>query len=325
VASLLGLEVANASLYDGSSATAEAVLMAKRQMPKAERVLIAASLPPQYRQVVRTYLEGLAGLECEEIPFCADGRVDRAALERMLATAPAGVVIGYPNFFGVVEDLAAIAQTSRAAGAIPISVTAEALALGILRPPGALGIDVAVAEGQSFGLSLSFGGPYLGLFATRERFVRNMPGRLVGETLDEEGRRGYVLTLATREQHIRRERATSNICMNQGPALAATGSALAGRRGLREVADHNACKARYALARLRDRAGAEPLFSAPFFNEFAVQPQARRRHELALERGVLAGVPLGDSFPEFEDALLLCATEVHSAADVDRLAEALTA
>jgi len=328
VASLLGLEVANASLYDGSSATAEAVLMAKRLMPKAERVLIAASLPPQYRQVVRTYLEGLAGLECEEIPFGADGRVDRAALERMLAMAPAGVVIGYPNFFGVVEDLAAIAQTSRAAGAIPISVTAEALALGILRPPGALGIDVAVAEGQSFGLSLSFGGPYLGLFATRERFVRSMPGRLVGETLDEEGRRGYVLTLATREQHIRRERATSNICTNQGLcALAATVYlALAGRQGLREVADHNARKARYALARLRERAGAELLFSAPFFNEFAVRlPQARRRHERALKRGVLAGVPLGDSFAEFEDALLLCATEVHSAADVDRLAEALTA
>jgi glycine dehydrogenase subunit 1 len=328
VASLFGLEVANASLYDGSTATAEAVLMAKRLKPKAERVLIAASLPPQYRQVVRTYLEGLAGLECEEIPFGADGRVDRAELERMLAPAPAGVVVGYPNFFGIVEDLGAIAEMAHAVGAVPISVTAEALALGILHAPGSLGVDVAAAEGQSFGMPLSFGGPYLGLFATRERFVRSMPGRLVGETVDEQGRRGYVLTLATREQHIRRERATSNICTNQGLcALAATVYlALAGRRGLRELADHNARKARYALSRLRERAGAEPLFSAPFFNEFAVRlPQARRRHERALERGVLAGVTLGDSFPELEDALLVCATEVHSAADLDRLAEALEA
>ncbi len=328
VASLLGLEVANASLYDGSTATAEAVLMAKRLKPKAERVLIAASLAPQYRRVVRTDLEGLSGLECEEIPFGADGRVDRLALERMLAPAPAGVVVGYPNFFGIVEDLGAIAETAHAVGAVPISVTAEALALGILRSPGALGVDVAAAEGQSFGMPLSFGGPYLGLFATRERFVRSLPGRLVGETVDEHGRRGYVLTLATREQHIRRERATSNICTNQGLcALAATVSlALAGRRGLRELADHNARKARYALSRLRERAGAEPLFSAPFFNEFAVRlPQARRRHERALERGVLAGVTLGDSFPELEDALLVCATEVHSAADLDRLAEALAA
>src|SRR5262245_34791985 len=328
VASLCGLEVANASMYDGSTATAEAVLMARRLAPRAARVLVAASLPPQYREVVRSYLEGLGDLECEEIPFGADGRIDLAALERRLTPAPAGVVVGYPNFFGVIEDLQAIAAATAAAGSLLLTVTAEAMALGLLRPPGALGADIAVGEGQSFGIPLSFGGPYLGLFATRERFVRSMPGRLVGETVDEQGRRGYVLTLATREQHIRRERATSNICTNQGLcALAATVYlALAGRRGLRELADHNARKARYALSRLRERAGAELLFSAPFFNEFAVKmPHARRRHERALERGVLAGVPLGDSFSELEDALLLCATEVHSAADVDRLAEALAA
>jgi len=328
IASLFGLEVANASMYDGSTATAEAVLMAKRIVPKAGRVLLAASLHPQYQAVVRTYLEGLSGLECEEVPFGSDGRIDLAELERRLSPAPAGVVVGYPNFFGVIEDLRAVAARTAAAGALLVTVTQETLALGLLRAPGALGADISVGEGQSLGIPLSYGGPYLGLFATRERFVRNMPGRLVGETVDEQGRRGYVLTLATREQHIRRERATSNICTNQGLcALAATVFlALAGRLGLRELAERNARKARYALARLRERVGAEPAFAAPFFNEFVIRvPNARARHERALERGVLAGVPLGEWFPALDDALLVCATEVHSADDVDRLAEALRA
>jgi len=328
VASLLGLEVANASLYDGSTATAEAVLMARRLAPKAGRVLLAASLPPEYRQVVSTYLEGLPGFECVEVPFAPDGRLDRNALERLLSPAPAGVVVGYPNFFGVVEDLAAIAETVRAAHSLLVTVTPEAMSLGLLRSPGALGADIAVGEGQSFGIPLSFGGPYLGLFATRERYVRSMPGRLVGETVDEQGRRGYVLTLATREQHIRRERATSNICTNQGLcALAATVFlALAGRRGLRELADRNARKARYTLGQLRERTDAELVFSAPFFNEFVVRvPDARRRHERALERGVLAGVPLDAWYPKLADTLLVCATEVHTPADVDRLVEALAA
>jgi len=326
VASLTGFDVANASLYDGSTATAEAVLMAKRLAPKASRVLVAQSLPPEYRQVVQTYLEGLAGIEVVLVPFGADGRIDRAALARLLTPAPAGVVVGYPNFFGVVEDLAGIADAVHAAGSVLVTVTAEAIALGLLRSPGELGADIAVGEGQSFGIPLSFGGPYLRLFATREKFVRSMPGRLVGETVDEQGRRGYVLALATREQHIRRERATSNICTNQGLcALAATVFlALAGRQGLRELADRNARKARHALRRLRERAGAEPVFSAPFFNEFAVRLRdARRRHEKALERGVLAGVPLGRWYPELDDALLVCSTEIHSAADIEKLAEAL--
>ncbi len=326
VASLFGLEVANASLYDGSTATAEAALMTRRLVPKAKRVLLAASLPPEYRQVVATYFEGLGGFECEAVPFGADGRVDLDRLRQALAGAAAGVIVGYPNFFGVVEDLRTISELAHASGALAVSVTPEGLALGLLRSPGELGVDIAVAEGQSFGIPLSYGGPYLGLFATRERFVRSMPGRLVGETVDEQGRRGYVLTLATREQHIRREKATSNICTNQGlMALAATVFlALAGRRGLRELADRNARKARSALRLLRDRAGAEPVFAAPFFNEFAIRLRdARRRHERAAERGVLAGVPLGDWYPELEDSLLVCATEIHSPGDVERLAEAL--
>ena len=326
IASLFGLDVSNASLYDGSTATAEAVLMTKRIAPKAGRVLVAESLHPEYRAVVRAYLEGLGGLEMEEVPFGADGRLDLDALARQLSTAPTGVVVGYPNVFGIVEDLARISEMTHAAGSLVVSVTAEAMALGLLRSPGAAGADIAVGEGQSFGIPVSYGGPYLGLFATRERFVRSMPGRLVGETVDEQGRRGYVLTLATREQHIRREKATSNICTNQGlMALAATVYlALTGRQGLREIADRNAQKARYALRRLREAAGAKPVFTAPFFNEFAIRlPNARRRHERAVERGVLAGVPLGDWYADLEDALLVCATEIHSADDVDRLVEAL--
>jgi glycine dehydrogenase subunit 1 len=328
IASLTGLEVANASMYDGSTATAEAVLMSKRLAPKAGRVLVAASLHPQYREVVRTYLEGLPGLECEEVPFGVDGRLDREALTRKLASAPTAIVVGYPNVFGVVEDVGSIAEAAHAAGAFAITVTSEAMALGLLKAPGALGADIAVGEGQSFGIPLSYGGPYLGLFASREKFVRSMPGRLVGETIDEQGRRGYVLTLSTREQHIRREKATSNICTNQGLcALAATVYlALTGRRGLRAVADRNARKAHYALRRLCDEAGAKPVFSAPFFNEFAIRlPNARRRHERAVQHGVLAGVPLGDWYPDLDDALLLCSTEIHTAQDVDRLVEALAA
>lgn len=326
VASLLGLEVANASLYDGSTATAEAVLMARRLQPKATRVLMAVSLHPQYRQVTRTYLSGIEGFTVEEISFGADGRVDRSALARMLDPAPAAVVVGYPNHFGVIENLGAIAGAAHDAGSLVVSVTSEAVALGLLRSPGSLGADIAVAEGQSLGIPLSYGGPYLGLFATRERFVRSMPGRVVGQTVDEQGRRGFVLTLATREQHIRRERATSNICTNQGLcALAATVYlALVGRRGLRQLAEQNARKARYALSRLREVAGAEPVFSAPFFNEVAVRlPGARQRHARALDQGVLAGVLLDEGYPELQDVLLVCATEVHGMEEIDRLARSL--
>jgi glycine dehydrogenase subunit 1 len=326
VSSLLGLEVANASLYDGASATAEAVLMTKRLAPKATRVLLARSLLPAYRRVVATYLAGLPGLEAVEVPSGADGRIDRAALEERLDPAPTALVVGSPNAFGVIEDVAALAERLHAAGSLLVTATAEATSFGLLRSPGSCGADIAVAEGQSFGLPLAFGGPYLGLFATRERFVRSMPGRLVSETVDGEGRRGFVLTLATREQHIRRERATSNICTNQGLcALAATTYlALAGRRGLREIAEQCAQKARRARALLVERAGATPVFAAPFFDEFAIRlPDARRRHERALAAGVLAGIPLGDWYPELEDALLVCATEAHREADLERLAEEL--
>src|SRR5688572_14940172 len=223
VAMLLGMDVANASVYDGASALAEAVLMALRMRPDRGRVLLSSGLHPEYRQVVRTYLEGYGRGTVEEVPLAADGTTDLDALASLLDERVAVLAVGYPNFYGVIESLAAASELAHRSGALAVSATPEALALALLAAPGACGIDIAVAEGQSFGLPMAYGGPGVGLFATRSAHVRQMPGRLVGETLDDRGRRGYVLTLSTREQHIRREKATSNICTNQGlAALAVT-------------------------------------------------------------------------------------------------------
>ena len=211
VALLLGLDVANASMYDGASAAAEAALMALRVQRKRERLIVARSLHPQYREVLATYLQGVAGAEVVEVGFDESGRVDRAALAAMLDERCAGILVGTPNFFGVIEDVAGLSGIARQHGALTITATAESMALAAVRSPGDCGADIAVAEGQSLGVPLSYGGPGVGLFAARDRYVRALPGRLVGEAVDGDGRRGYVLTLATREQHIRRERATSNI------------------------------------------------------------------------------------------------------------------
>jgi glycine dehydrogenase subunit 1 len=278
--------------------------------------LLAASLPPQYRQVVRTYLEGLAGLEAVEVPFGADGRVDRDALGRALSPPPAGVVVGYPNFFGVIEDLAAIAEPVRAAGSLLVSVTPEAMSLGLLQSPGALGADIAVAEGQSFGIPLSFGGPYLGLFACRMEHVRRLPGRLVGETVDTEGRRAYVTTLRTREQDIRREKASSNVCTNQTLIAVCCAIQLAwlGTSGLRELALRCARGTRYTREALLAIDGVEPAVDGPVLREFAVR--APVPGEAIVERmaheGFLAGVPLDDG------GLLVAVTEKRTRAEIDR-------
>ena len=214
IAALTGMEVANAGMYDGATATAEAVLMSQRLRPGRPLVLMSRALHPHYRQVVATYLVGIADVELVEVPFGADGTTPLPAAE--LLRRASCLVLGYPNALGVVEDLSHAVEVAHREDCLVISATAEALALALLKTPGASGVDVAVAEGQSLGLALAYGGPGLGLFASRDRFVRSLPGRLVGETVDVNGRRGYVLTLATREQHIRRERATSNICTNQG-------------------------------------------------------------------------------------------------------------
>jgi glycine dehydrogenase subunit 1 len=326
IAQLAGLEVANASMYDGASATAEAVLMAHRVTPKRTRVALSRALWPDYRDTVRTYLSALENLEVVEVPFDREsGAIDIATLERIADDRLLCAVIGYPNAFGIVEPLSEVAALTRRAGAIAVSVTAEPLALGLLKSPGELGADIAVGEGQSFGLAPQFGGPGVGFMAARMLHLRQMPGRLVGETHDRFGRRAWCLTLATREQHIRRERATSNICTNHSLcALAATVYlAMMGRRGLRELASRNVELAHRAAAALAD-SGTRTCFGAPFFNEFVVNAGdpavALARAERA---GILAGVALGSYWPELGDALLVSVTEMNSQTEFERLASVL--
>jgi glycine dehydrogenase subunit 1 len=300
--------------------------MARRLLPDRRTVWLARTLHPHYRAVVATYLRGLPDIQLREVPATPDGRIDCGALRGNLGDDALCVVVGYPNVFGVLEDLSAVAAIAHDAGALAISATTEPLALAMVRSPGGAGIDVAVADGQSFGLPVAYGGPSVGLLATRERFLRSMPGRLVGETVDTQGRKGFVLTLATREQHIRRERATSNICTNQGLcALAVTVYlSVLGRQGLKALADAN-YRASHAVAARLAAAGVSQVFGAPFFNEFVVRvPAAEARWErLAREAGVVAGFPLGRWYPELPDAFLLCVTETHSMEDVDRLVGAL--
>jgi len=329
VSILTGLEVANASLYDGASAFAEAVLMALRIGRKRERILVSAAVHPEYRRVLSTYLEGYGRGRVIEIATAADGRTDLRALEAELGDDVAAVCIGYPNFFGVIDDLANASRLAKRAGALCVSVTTEALALALLREPGRAGVDIAVAEGQSLGLPMSYGGPGVGLFATRREFVRQMPGRLVGETVDEQGRRGYVLTLATREQHIRREKATSNICTNQGlAALAVTVFlSLAGRSGLRRLAELNATSAHAVAQRLEKEAGVHSVYSAPFFNEFVVQvDDCSRWFARSCRSGLIPGVLLSERLPMAADAadrILVTVTETCSEAEVDLLVRSL--
>ncbi len=325
IAQLTGLEVANASMYDGASAAAEAVLMAHRIAPKRTRVVLSRALWPDYRGTVRTYLSALEHLELLEVPFDArSGATDLRALERVADERLLCAVLGYPNAFGVVEPLGAAAAIARGAGAIAISATAEPLALGLLKSPGELGVDIAVGEGQSFGLAPQFGGPGVGFMAARTAHLRQMPGRLVGETRDRFGRRAWCLTLATREQHIRRERATSNICTNHSLcALAATVYlAMMGRQGLRELASRNVELAHRAAAAL-ETAGIRARFSAPFFNEFAVNTKDANEALARAERaGVLAGVALGDYWPELDGAIMVSVTEMNTRSEIERLAGA---
>jgi glycine dehydrogenase subunit 1 len=329
VALLTGLEVANSSLYDGASALAEAVLMALRIHPERSRILISAGVHPEYRAVVETYLEGYGRGVVETVPLGVDGRTDPAALERALADDVAGVCVGYPSFIGVIEDLPAIARAASRSGALTVSVTTEALALALLRSPGECGADIAVGEGQSLGLPVSYGGPGVGLFATRAGYLRQLPGRLVGRTVDEAGRPGFVLTLSTREQHIRREKATSNICTNQGlAALAITAYlGLTGRRGLRDIATMNAVRAKEVADRLAAEAGAPCVYSAPYFNEFVIEePRRAGWFDECVARGLVPGVRIGSlpgADPSWRDKLLVTVTECSTSTDVDALVAAV--
>jgi glycine dehydrogenase subunit 1 len=317
---LTGQEVANASMWDGSTATTEAVLMAER-LTSRHRVLVARSLHPEYRDVLKTYAKH-SGLRVEELPFGRSGTLDQAALQSALKDDVAAVVVQSPNFFGALESVPKLADLAHAHGALLIVAVTEGVSLGLVRPPTEA--DIVALEGQSFGLPPSYGGPFVGVIASREKFVRQMPGRLAGQTVDAEGHRGFVLTLATREQHIRREKATSNICTNQALcALAATVHlTLLGKEGLREMAQQNFAKAQFALGELTKIPGVRRTFDAPFFNEFAIElPRSVRivNHYLLREE-IIGPLPLGTTYPELTKHGLVCVTETTSRADIEKLA-----
>jgi glycine dehydrogenase subunit 1 len=316
---LLGMDVANASMYDGASALAEALLMAIR-VTKRKRVAVSRLVHPLYRRVVQTYLTA-PGYEVVELPFLENGTTDLSGIDDLEECA--AVAIQSPNFFGCIEDLE---HQGRVVHSDPntlfVTVFTEPLAYGLLKSPGALGADVACGEGQSLGIPQSFGGPGLGMFAARQKFVRSMPGRLVGRTTDRNGKRGFVLTLATREQHIRRERATSNICSNHGLcALAATMyMACVGGTGIRDLAQLNHDKAEYLKNGLRN-VGATVPFATPTFNEFVVRFGAglEKAHAGLLEKKIVAGLPVFPFLPELPDHYLLCVTETNTRQDMDAL------
>ncbi len=324
VCELLGMEVANASMYDGASALAEAVVMA-RDLARRDRVVVSTAVHPEYRQVVRTYTASL-GVEVVEVPH-EEGFTPVEGVARAVDDRTAAVVIQQPNFFGGIEDAHAVGEVARSAGALFVVASADPLAFGLLSPPGEVGADIAAAEGQPLGNPLNFGGPYLGIIATRMAFVRRMPGRLVGATVDVEGRRGFVLTLQTREQHIRREKATSNICTNEFlNALAATVYlSLLGPEGVRRVAELCVRKAHYLKRRIAELPGYGIAFAGPTFHEFVVRtPRPAEEVVAALAaEGYLAGVPLGRFDPERTDHLLVCVTEARTREEMDGLVEAL--
>ncbi len=319
---LTGQEVANASMYDGSTALPEAAMMAAR-INGRHRVLVARSVHPEYREVLQTYARS-QGIELVEIPYAKSGQVDAEELGAALNDGTAAVAVQSPNFFGCVEDIPAIAAAAHKHGALLISVITEPVSLGLLRPPAEA--DIVAMESQGFGLAPSYGGPYAGVIASKEKHVRSLPGRLAGQTTDSEGRRGFVLTLSTREQHIRREKATSNICTNQALcALAVTiFLSIYGKQGLRELAEQNLAKAHYLAEGLAKLPGVKRAFPAPFFNEFVIQLEkdAAPVHRKLREQKILAGVELGRWYPEIRNTLLLCVTETAKRAELDRVAAA---
>ena len=321
VCQLTGMEVANASLYDGSSALAEAVLMAAR-VTKRQKVLLPETLHPEYRRVLETYVKNL-NIELVDIPFTESGQVDLNQVEDSLNEGFAALVLQSPNFFGVIEELELASQLCQATGSLFIVTVSEALSLGLLKPPGEVGADIVVAEGQSLGIPLGFGGPYLGVFATKDRHKRQMPGRLVGQTVDGEEKRGFVLTLATREQHIRREKATSNICTNQGlcALIVAIFLVTLGKHGIRRLAEQNLKKAHYLRGLLPEML----VFSGPHFNEMVIScaedPLEINQH--LLKEGIIGGLPLKKYFPDRVDQMLVCVTEQNTRQSIDRFARAL--
>jgi glycine dehydrogenase subunit 1 len=319
IAQLTGMEIANASLYDGSTGLAEAILMAHR-ISKKDRFLVAKTVHPEYRAVVDTYAANL-GIQIELIDYAQDGHLDLKQLEHSLRGGAAAVVVQSPNFFGNIENTHDISEMAHRCDALSIVNICEAMSLGILKPPGedaseARTADIVVGEAQSLGVPPSFGGPHLGFLATRERYVRQMPGRLVGMGKDHAGRRGFVLTLSTREQHIRREKATSNICTNQSlcALMATIYLATMGPRGLREICEQNILKTQYAVTAFQERTGRRILFSGPRFNEFVADVQTGNP---------TAGLPLRRFYPELGNSVLLCVTETARREQIDAMVKGL--
>jgi glycine dehydrogenase subunit 1 len=327
IAELTGMDVANASMYDGSTGAAEAVMMAVRVTGR-HKAVVAATVHPEYREVLSTYTKH-QGLPFTLAPYDREtGRVDLAALEAQVTIETAAVLVQSPNFFGTIEDIPAIAAIAHAKGALLIVSIAEAISLGVVRPP--LEADIVSMEAQSFGVALSYGGPYCGVIAAKEQYLRQMPGRLVGQTVDSNGYRGFVLTLSTREQHIRREKATSNICTNQAlVALMATiFLTIYGKEGIRELAEHNLAKADYAAKTFAALPGAKILFNgAPRFHEFVLETQESPASmgQRLMDTKIVGGVTLSRWYPELPNATLWCTTEVITKEQIDTAANVIAA
>jgi glycine dehydrogenase subunit 1 len=317
ICQLTGMDVANASMYDGSTAVPEAAMMAVRATGKG-RVLVAKSVHPEYREVLLTYAKN-QGMPVEEFGYvAASGAIDLEDLEAKIDDLTGAVIVQSPNFFGIVEQVKAAAEIAHKRGALLVLVFTEAVSLGLLEPPAEA--DIVAGELQSFAISPSYGGPYAGIIATKEKLIRQMPGRLVGQTTDSRGNRAFCLTLSTREQHIRREKATSNICTNQAliALMATVYMTVFGKQGLRELAEQNLAKAHYLAGKLT------PRFSGRFFNEFVVKAEGKSPDEInkaLLKKKIIGGLPLGRFYPELSDCMLVCATEMSRRADMDTLAE----
>lgn len=328
VCELFGVDVANASMYDGASGAAEAVLMARR-IKRRNQIVVSDGLHPEYLETIRSYIQGLESSDSIALtPLGPDGRTDWDAAAGLITDQTAAVVVGYPNFLGCVEDLNAAKHAAESQGALLITATAEPYALSILEAPGACGADICVGEGQALAVPPQYGGPGVGLFGASQAFVRQMPGRLVGRTLDADGHPGYVLTLSTREQHIRREKATSNICTNHGLIALAMGirTAMLGKQGFIQAGRRCLSATHYLRKGLGKLDGIELPYSAPTFNEQVVRFTNTPASEVAgrlAERDILAGVDLGRFRDEWKHDLLIAVTELHSREDLDRLLDAL--
>ena len=319
ICQLTGMDVANASMYDGSTAVPEAAMMAVRATGKG-RVLIAKSVHPEYREVLATYAKN-QGIPVAEFGYVPEaGTIDLEDLDRRIDGLTGAVIIQSPNFFGIVDQVKAAAEIAHGHGALLVVLFTEAVSLGLVAPPAEA--DIVAGELQSFAISPSYGGPYAGIIATKEKYIRQMPGRLVGQTTDARGHRAFCLTLSTREQHIRREKATSNICTNQAliALMATVFMTVYGKQGLRELAQQNLAKSHYLAGKLK------PRFCGKFFNEFVARVEGRSPEDVnkaLLKRKIIGGVALGRYYPELADSMLLCATEMSRRADMDAVAEVL--